>query len=537
MTCVGAGARLPGRDREVHTDVLVVGAGPAGLTTAITLARAGADVLVVERHNGTSPFPKATGINTRTMELLRGWGLDQRVRAGGMRVRPAVTSSETLIGPELASSATTFPSEQQALAVSPTAPSFCAQDHLEPILLAHLVAHGGRDRFNTELTDLRLTPAGVIAEVVDRESGRQTRVHARYVVGADGPRSTVRSLLGIDVQDLGTLGEFVAVTFRADLAARMPRIPSVINVVERVGAEGLFVPTSNDGRWIYAHPADDRTRDYPEVLRTVTGVADLDPHILTVMRFVMGAQVATTLRRGPAFLVGDAAHRTTPMGGIGMNTAIQAAHNLGWKLAWVLRGHAGEALLDSYQAERLPVGRANALRSLETEAPVGTEYDPLAIDLGVAYSSAVIARAPGAVALETTSTGSDSLMRAVTGRRAPHAWILKGGRRVSTLDLFEDRLTLMSGYDGARWQAAADALATHGLPITALAAGSDFHPVDRSFEERYRLGSADAVLVRPDGYLVHRLAGSDGDTPAMLRAAVELALGANTGTASLVRAG
>ncbi|MGH3788954.1 MAG: FAD-dependent monooxygenase [Pseudonocardiaceae bacterium] len=194
------------------------------------------------------------------------------------------------------------------------------------------------------------------------------------------------------------------------------------------------MPTSTDDRWIYGrklHPdrgesiTDWTPRRCIELIRAGTGLPDLQPEILAIMPFVMGGHVATAFRAGRTFLVGDAAHRATPVGGIGMNTAIHAAHNLGWKLAWVLRGWAGEALLDSCEAERRPIGTENVQRSLRRDpAPAGAG---LAWDLGVRYSSAVIEAGSG--------TG--------TGERAPHAWVR---RRVSTLDLFGLlQLGLLSG--------------------------------------------------------------------------------------------
>jgi FAD binding domain-containing protein/aromatic ring hydroxylase-like protein len=215
----------------------------------------------------------------------------------------------------------------------------------------------------------------------------------------------------------------------------------------------------------------------------------------------MAGQVASALRAGPAFLVGDAAHRTTPMGGIGMNTAMHAAHNLGWKLAWVLRGWAGDELLDSYPQERLPVGVSNVRRSLnEPEA----DEDGLQRDIGVRYRGAELA--PD------------------TGSRAPHAWLRRGGARISTLDLFDGRLTVLTGPDGTPWLRAAARLAGAGLPIAALRVGVDLQPEDGAFDERYRLGAGGAVLVRPDGFLAWRH-GAAGDAAAELGAAVARTLG------------
>jgi len=151
---------------EHHPDrpaVLVVGAGPAGLTAAITVARNGVDVLLVERHPGTSPFPKATGVSTRTMELLRGWGLEQRAAAGGMTVQPTFAISHTLLSPAQTTVPFGYPTEEQARAVSPVVPACIPQDHLEPVLREHLVEQGGTIRFATELTNLGVGPTGVDA--------------------------------------------------------------------------------------------------------------------------------------------------------------------------------------------------------------------------------------------------------------------------------------------------------------------------------------------------------------------------------------
>lgn len=500
---------------DVCVDVLVVGAGPAGLTAGIALARHGVDVLVVERHPGTSPFPKATGVSTRTMELLRSWGLEQQVRAGAMSVRPVVTTSDTLVGPEQASMPFGYPSDEQALAVSPTTPACVPQDHLEPVLCDHLRERGGHVRFDTELTELTLDACGVTAGLHDRTTGDRYQVRARYVIGADGPRSTVRSALGIGVDDMGTIGEFVSVTFRADLTRRLTRTPSAINAVGTGAEAGLFVPTSADDRWIYARQLNPESGDTladwaPQrcvaVLRTATGLPDLRPDILGVLPFVMGGHVATAFRAGRGFLVGDAAHRTTPVGGTGMNTAIHAAHNLGWKLAWVLRGWADPALLDSYEPERRPIGTENVLRSLR-RGP-GPEGDGLAWDVGVRYASAVLD--PGA------------------GHRAPHAWVRYRGSRMSTVDLFDGRLTLLTGRRGEPWRHAATDLAIAGTPITVLGAGRDLHDEDGTFARRYALGDNGAALVRPDGYLAWQASEPHVDAATDLRNAIGLVLARST---------
>jgi 2-polyprenyl-6-methoxyphenol hydroxylase-like FAD-dependent oxidoreductase len=502
------------RSKFTACDVLVVGAGPAGLTTAIMLARHGIDVLVVERHENISSLPKATSITTRTMELLRTWGIEQQVRAGAMRVRPVLTVSRTLIDPRQIDAPFGYPSDEAALAVSPTTPCYCSQDYLEPELREHLRAHGGRIRFGTELTDFTTDDAGVSAVLRDRTSGRPKEIRTRYLIGADGLRSTVRTSLGIGLDDFGTLGEYVAVTFRADLTRYLPRLPAVINLVEIADAAGLFLPTSTNDQWIYGRErhserGESLTNWTPqrclELLRAGTGLRELCPGIVAITPFTMVGQVATAFRVGRTFLVGDAAHRTTPIGGAGMNIAIHSAHNLGWKLAWVLRGWADQALLDSYEAERRPIGIQNVLRTLRQE--IKFEGDALAWDIGVRYASTVIKPGPG------------------TGERAPHAWVRCSGSRVSTLDLFDGRLTVLTGPQGEPWRQAVTELAAEGLPILAWSDTHDLYDEDGAFAQHYRLGEVGAALVRPDGYLAWSSSEAAGDARAVLRSAVALALG------------
>ncbi|MGE5762976.1 MAG: FAD-dependent monooxygenase, partial [Mycobacterium leprae] len=264
---VDRGFGVDGRPRRATCDVLVVGAGPGGLTTAAALARLGVHVLVVDRHAATSIFPRATGVSTRTMEVMRAWGLEERVRAGAMSLRPFVSMSRMLGDRDLVEMPIGFaPPTEDAAALSPTTPCFCAQDHLEPVLLEDVRAHGGQVRFDTELTGFAMDDDGVTATLRfnggrdhrgRRSGGRdhggtETSVRARFLVGADGPRSAVRAGLGIDVEDLGHLGEWVSVLFGADLSGVVGDRRYVLHAVGSREEPALFVPTGNDDRWQYA---------------------------------------------------------------------------------------------------------------------------------------------------------------------------------------------------------------------------------------------------------------------------------------------
>jgi putative polyketide hydroxylase len=226
------------------------------------------------------------------------------------------------------------------------------------------------------------------------------------------------------------------------------------------------------------------------------------------------AYVAERLLDGRVFLAGDAAHAIPPMGAFGMNTGIADAHNLGWKLGWVVRGWADEALLDSYEVERHPIGLRNALSSLE--ASDGSKPEDLAHDFGVVYP--VPSGDPSAVR-ETALPG------AAPGARAPHAWVERDGRRISMLDLYGERLTVVTGPDGSVWRAASDELAAHGLPLVAVQLGRDVVDPSGHAARAYALADGAAVLVRPDGHLAWRADASSSLPIPDLAAAVHAALG------------
>jgi 2-polyprenyl-6-methoxyphenol hydroxylase-like FAD-dependent oxidoreductase len=502
-------------------DVLVVGAGPAGLTTAAGLARAGTRVLVVERHPGTSIFPKAAGVRPRTMEILRSWGLDRRVYAAGQDVRLELGISPVLAAPVVAVESLGAPAAQYVSSMSPAPFAFIPQDHLEPVLLGHVQERGGQVRFRTELVGFEVDGDGVRATLRPR-SGSEYDVRARYLVGADGPRSTVRPALGIEMEHLGSEGRHLTYLFGADLDRVVPDPPFALHWVTAPGGEALFV-ASGRHRWGYGwepgdgDPAVPTSEQVVERIRASAGLPDLEVELQGEFEWTFGAEIAARFRSGPVFLVGDAATRTTPRRATGMNTGMAAAHNLAWKLAWVLRGWADDTLLDTYEEERRPVGLANALRSLQLrEDP--HEASGLE-DFGVTYESAAIAPTEH---VEPPATVGE---RAAPGRRAPHAWLDVTGRRMSTLDLFDGRLTLLTGREGSDWCTAADRLRVGDLPLAVLRFGLDVPDPDGSLANQYGVGPRGAVLVRPDGFVGWQAQRPSGDREMLLRSAVELVTG------------
>jgi putative polyketide hydroxylase len=509
--------------------VLIVGAGPAGLTTAIGLGRQGVGSLLVERHPGTSIFPKASGISTRTMEILRSWGLESAVRANSQDVLPFMSIRETLTGPQLAVAPLGFPTDEQAGVVSPTRTALIPQDRLEPILLDEARSLPGVDvRFGTELVSLEQDATGVTAVLRCVADGSETTVHASYVVGADGTRSTVRELLGIATHGPSDLGDYATILFRADLWSKLPDTP--YGLYQLAGpVPGVMVPTGPDDRWVLGMPWDPRSApfsDYTpercvELIRAATGLPRLEVELLASMPIEFVAQAADRTRAGRVFLIGDAAHRMPPFGGRGLNTAVADAFGLSWKLAWVVRGLADPALLDTHADERDAVGRHNLALAASRDS-TGSP-DGLTEDLGYLYRSSAIdaGEAPGEPApshlFPTVAT---------PGARLPHAWLEGLDGTASTLDLVGPGLTLITGPQGHGWLRAVEAIAP-GTPIglDAYLVGADLDSRDGVYCERFGLGADGAVLVRPDGHIAwRREAGSTIDQVAALSRAVDLTL-------------
>src|SRR5829696_3073441 len=280
MECILSFMRHHVRSTET-TPVLIVGAGPAGLTAAIRLARAGVETLVVERRTQVSDLPRATGVSTATMELLRSWGLEERVRAAAVDVEWQALQTASLA--EAASGTPVevgYPTRAQSAVVSPTRPACIPQNELEPILQEHLASlPAARLQRGVEVIAVDSRDDEVEAQVRDADGVRT--ILARYLIAADGVRSTVRAALGIGTSGPGHLSTSVAVRFRAPL---WDVVGEHRHVIYFLPGNRAALPVGHGDRWLYARPWDPRrerldalTRDdLTREVRLAAGVPDLE---------------------------------------------------------------------------------------------------------------------------------------------------------------------------------------------------------------------------------------------------------------------
>jgi hypothetical protein len=354
-------------------------------------------------------------------------------------------------------------------------------------------------------------------------------VRARYLLVADGADSGIRQQLGIGLEGPQNIGHFINVYYRANLDRLVAHRPAVLYFTSEPGGRGVFQPLDGRDRWLSQIAYDGRAETRAEFdaercaqwIRKATGDPKQHPRILGIADWTMNATVAASYRQGAAFLIGDSAHQLPPTGGFGLNTGVQDVHNLIWKLAYVLKDWADEALLDTYQVERKPVARFNADRALDNSRAVagiaraasaaGADAEDLAaaqavsesrrygnfqgLELGFSYRSRAVID-DGSTAPDVTDEVQDYEPCARPGHRMPHFWLGGGlaGGGCSTLDLVQRRFLLVS--DSELWLEAA---AQHNLDCRVV-------PESTAFLELYGLASGGAVLVRPDGHVAARFA-------------------------------
>lgn len=515
---------------QVHVPVLIVGAGGAGLSLSVLLLQQGIRPLVIERRSGISWVPRARNLNFRTLEVLRELGLEAEVHAVGAHI------SQVIFKERLVDSEEKGTIDPTALADLPEAISpepfglYCPQSRLEPILLATSRQRGGDVRYNTELVSFTQDESGITAILRERDTDRSYSVRADYLIAADGAHSHIREKLGITSQGLGALPEyFTFVYFRAPWQELIAGHDADGFIIKNADVQGIFLVADEDrGMFLITdqgarkESVEDLTVErWKELVVKAIG-QEMEVEIIDIAHWQPAESVADQFQQGRIFLVGDAAHTMPAYKGLGVNTAIQSAQNLAWKLAAVLKGQASPALLATYQAERHPVGRFAAEQSLTGpgaawlpkfahERLLAEEQDlPFFYPIvGYRYRSEVVIfedAAPASAGDEIELLESEELT-GQPGTRVPHLWLERQGERISTLDLFDGRFVLLAGPDGERWvQAAAAVSASLGIDLAAYSVGpdADLLDLDHVWQTRMGVSSDGAVLIRPDSFVAWR---------------------------------
>jgi putative polyketide hydroxylase len=343
-----------------RTDVLIVGAGPAGLAAAVELADRGIAALVLERRPNSSDHPRATAVTAETMNTLQRWGVESHVHRAGFPSEHVMSIRPTLVAPELLR--VPFPDHVWT----------CAQDRLEPILVQRARAAGAVIRYGCEVVTTQPVHDGIVASVASPGGRPAARMRARYVVGADGTHSAVREQSGIRMTRIREFGNWLSILFHAPLREFLGSSPCMVYGIGDPATGGIISPTDATDRWIrgiaWFPERGERFEDYGtarcvEIVRSAVGVDDIPVDIAGVRAFQMVAGIADRYVADRVVVVGDAAHVVTPASGMGLNLALHDGVSLGRALAQTIDGHDGPGALDVYERDRRPL----AERLLESE--------------------------------------------------------------------------------------------------------------------------------------------------------------------------
>jgi 2-polyprenyl-6-methoxyphenol hydroxylase-like FAD-dependent oxidoreductase len=512
----------------IDVPVLVAGAGPVGLALACELGSRGVRCLVIDQGDGSVVFPAGEAVFVRNMEHLRRWGIAERIHQSGFPqdYQRNVVFCTRLMGYQLArferDSAMT--ARAKAGVHSPEAAAYCPKVWFDPMLRDHLRTQPHVQlEYGWRLDSFEQDADGVVAQVTELSTNRRIAVRSRYLAACDGAKSSVRRSLGIEFEGVFAEGHNLGIYLRAkDLLARQPHGNASQFLTISTRRRASLTTVNGKDLWrlsLYVQPGEAETLDPAECVRDAFG-ADLDVEILRAQPWAGHRVVARSYRSGRVFLAGDAAHMLWPKGGFGANTGIGDAVDLGWKLSAVLAGWGGERLLESYEAERRPIGVRNVEEAasnraadgdlpsdplLEAPGPEGDaarkrvgetilatrwkEWNTLGVQLGYRYANSPVIVRDGTP--QPPDDPSDYVPSTWPGCRAPHAWLAPGR---STLDLFGHGFVLLR-FGAPRGAALVAAAQRAGMPLET----ADI--ADASIAKLY---AAPLVLVRPDGHVAWR---------------------------------
>jgi 2-polyprenyl-6-methoxyphenol hydroxylase-like FAD-dependent oxidoreductase len=520
---------------QTRQRVVIVGAGPVGLALAGDLGWRGISCLLIERSDGAVFQPKMDLVGVRSMEFCRRWGIVKDVEGAGYnRDYPQDYAWVSALhgGWEFGREPFPSPAAESCPPESPQKRERCPQHFFDPVLTRFARRHPHVEiRYQTELVGFAEDAEGLTLDLVDHRDGSRYQESCGWMVGCDGGQSTVRQLLGIGMQGSPVLTYTTnAIIECAGLERLHDKAPGYRYIF--IGPQGTWstLVAINGRDWWRFSVVGDQTRralDEEEISRLfcqAVGRRDFDYRILSVMPWLRRQLVADSYGRGRVYLAGDSVHLTSPTGGFGMNTGLQDAVDLSWKLAGTINGWGGPGLLASYGPERRPVairnieeatGNLNRMLSPRDQRPPPEAFEPgaagedarrrfgdaytammkrewftIGIHLGYRYEGSQIIVPDGTP--EPADTVSTYTQTARPGHRAPHVWIAPGR---STLDLFGRGFTLLRFAGAPSASALAEAAAARGVPLEVI--DIDHAAAAPVYERRL-------VLVRPDGHVAWR---------------------------------
>ncbi len=544
-------------------DVLIVGGGPVGLIETLLLRQLGLSVVVLEQRDGPQTAPSAHVVSARTLEILRGVGVNM-AEIEAIAQRPSegawVRWVDRLGGRELG--AVPFESLQDPEKMSLMTPQplrNLSQHQLEPVLYREVADL----RSSTQWISCVEREDAVVSTVRDLTSGETYEISSRYVIGCDGASSAVRRHCGIEMIGPDEIENFISIHAEADLRTLVAHTPATLYWITDPTVQGTFIAHDLASTWVYMttyNPATESVADYDlaraeAIFRRAGGIPDdLPVTIRHVTSWRMTSQVASQFRQGRIFLVGDAAHRFPPTGGLGLNTGAAEAHNLAWKLAWVLRGWASPSLLESYEAERRSIAQynsevslENAFRLLEVWIALGVDgdldasksraekilatpdgmaevttaiehqaehFDQLGVQLGFFYGQeAGLVLSDDSTRPNVGNSVREYVPTTVPGSRLPHAIVQRGDQELSTLDLVEPGAFLLLCNESA-W---ASVELPSSMPVTRVVVGSDITDPFGQWAAVCGISEDGAILVRPDQHVAWRTQAGPSDSVSELQ--------------------
>ncbi|MDO5697881.1 MAG: FAD-dependent monooxygenase [Dermatophilus congolensis] len=569
----------------VETDVVIIGSGPAGGSAALALSTLGIRNVMLTKYRWTANTPRAHITNQRAMEVFRALGVEEQVLADATphELMGDTVFCNSIAGEEFGRILTwgTHPARHADYRLaSPTLNCDIPQTYLEPILLKNATVRGTQSRFSTEYLSHTQDEDGVTVRVLDRLDGREYDIRCKYLIGADGARSTIAQELDLPFEGAMDIAGSMNITFKADVAALVGHRPSVLYWVVQPGSNvggigaGLFRMVRPWNEWlivwgydINSEPPQLTDETATQIVHNMLGRDDISVEITGYSLWGNNEMYATHMQKGRVFIAGDAAHRHPPSNGLGSNTSVQDSYNLAWKIAAVLKGEAGAGLLDTYSMERAPVAkqivtRANKssrefvgifdalgmtaattvdemqaqLDELKADTEAGAakraalaeafevknyEFNALGVELGQNYAGSSAIVGDGTTLPEPTRDPELYYEPHTTpGVRLPHCWVGDSKSKVSTHDLAPyTRFTLFTGKTGRAWAEAAEKVAAElGVPLEAVVIGPGEDVQDLYFDwmKLREVAEDGCVLVRPDTHVAWRSQNLVADPAATL---------------------